>query len=516
MGTEARLFLLVLVAAVLAPPADAQPVSFCGDSGNYTANSTYHANVQRLAATLPENTSSSRDLFATATLGAFPDVVYALALCRGDVANASSCGSCVAAAFRDARRLCAGARDAAAYHDACYARFSNINFLATTGNDDLQAYESGQNVSARPPFAAFDAAVHELLNATAERAAAAEADDAPRRRFATGRRSSARIMSPLSTRWRSARRTSSRKTAGAACRREHERVDDWGEVQLPVRSVSVLLRHPAAAAPGTGIPSGTGLTTLPIAAQAPIIPRSTSAAMKAEGGKCAIFDLPTLQEATNSFHADNKLGEGGFGTVYRGVLSDGQEIAVKLSRNVTQGLSQLHNEVQLLAILHHKNLVRGYMAPEYAMFGNVSPKIDVFSFGVLLLEIVTGRSNGSSNDPDSDVHLLTEVWNYWTKGRALQLVQQSQHGYSESRALRCIHIGLLCVQHHPNDRPKISSVVLMLTRSRIELQPPRQPAFFFGEDPGTYEAFNGMVEKKFSVNGIEYQQFSTLRVRLDT
>ncbi|KAK3127003.1 hypothetical protein QOZ80_7AG0566770 [Eleusine coracana subsp. coracana] len=138
------------------------------------------------------------------------------------------------------------------------------------------------------------------------------------------------------------------------------------------------------------------------------------------------------------------------------------------------------------------------MAPEYVMFGNVSPKTDVFSFGVLLLEIVTGRRNGSSDNPNSDVYLLiTDVWNYWTQGRVLQLVQQSQHEYSESKAVRCIHIGLLCVQEHPNDRPEISSVVLMLTRSRIELQPPRRPAFFFEND-----AYNGVAEDNFSVNNI--------------
>jgi len=66
----------------------------CGTSGNFTANSTYQANIQRISAALPGNASSSRALFATATLGVVPDAVYALALCRGD-ANASACASCV-------------------------------------------------------------------------------------------------------------------------------------------------------------------------------------------------------------------------------------------------------------------------------------------------------------------------------------------------------------------------------------------------------------------------------------
>ncbi|KAF0929323.1 hypothetical protein E2562_019906 [Oryza meyeriana var. granulata] len=62
----------------------------CGNGGNYTANGTYQSNFAGIAATLPSNTSSSPDLFATATAGQAPDAVYALALCRGDVPNATA------------------------------------------------------------------------------------------------------------------------------------------------------------------------------------------------------------------------------------------------------------------------------------------------------------------------------------------------------------------------------------------------------------------------------------------
>ncbi|CAN6219100.1 unnamed protein product, partial [Urochloa humidicola] len=74
--------------------------------------------------------------------------------------------------------------------------------------------------------------------------------------------------------------------------------------------------------------------------------------------QCTIFDLPTLQEATEHFSEKNKLGEGGFGTVYKGILSDGQEIAVKkLLGRAGTGLDQLQNEMRVLAELQHKNLV---------------------------------------------------------------------------------------------------------------------------------------------------------------
>ena len=155
----------------------------------------------------------------------------------------------------------------------------------------------------------------------------------------------------------------------------------------------------------------------------------------------------------------------------------------------------------------------GYMAPEYAIFGNVSPKIDIFSFGVLILKIVTRRKNNSSDDYNNTVNLLSDVYNCWTKDMTLQIVDKSLNVYSKSEVLRCIHIGLLCIQEDPDDRPNISSVVLMLTRDRVKLQPPRQPAFFFARDSSSvfehtrhgnyiYDKSDVIVEDNFSVNEV--------------
>ncbi|KAF7110411.1 hypothetical protein CFC21_110519 [Triticum aestivum] len=72
-----------------------------------------------------------------------------------------------------------------------------------------------------------------------------------------------------------------------------------------------------------------------------------------------LYDLSTLRAAIDNFSEENKLGEGGFGPVYKGILRDGQEIAVKrLSKNSKQGLVEMRNEVVLVAKLQHKNLVR--------------------------------------------------------------------------------------------------------------------------------------------------------------
>ncbi|KAK2640645.1 hypothetical protein Ddye_028440 [Dipteronia dyeriana] len=71
------------------------------------------------------------------------------------------------------------------------------------------------------------------------------------------------------------------------------------------------------------------------------------------------FDFSTIRIATNDFSIDNKLGQGGFGTVYKGWLLDGKDIAVKrLNKNSTQGETQFKNEVFLVARLQHRNLVR--------------------------------------------------------------------------------------------------------------------------------------------------------------
>lgn len=92
------------------------------------------------------------------------------------------------------------------------------------------------------------------------------------------------------------------------------------------------------------------------------------------------------------------------------------------------------------------------------------------------------------------------------------MIDQSLEGHSRVQALRCVHIGLLCVQSDPHDRPDIPSVIFMLNRADMELQPPAQPAFFFGRDSNSdsqqleqgtyvYNRSDVMIED-ISVNGL--------------
>ncbi|RWR90883.1 Cysteine-rich receptor-like protein kinase 25 [Cinnamomum micranthum f. kanehirae] len=121
----------------------------------------------------------------------------------------------------------------------------------------------------------------------------------------------------------------------------------------------------------------------------------------------------------------------------------------------------------------------GYMSPEYAMHGQFSFKSDVFSFGVLLLEIVSGQKNNTFYQTDRGGDILSYVWRAWNNGTILEVIDPtiSEH-CSRSEAMRSIHIGLLCVQENATARPLMSSVVVMLNSFSITLPAPSAPAFF--------------------------------------
>ncbi|RID46130.1 hypothetical protein BRARA_I02812, partial [Brassica rapa] len=318
---------------------------------------------------------------------------------------------------------------------------------------------------------------------------------------------------------------------------------------------------------------------------------------KTEDLELPLMEFDTVAIATDNFSDANKLGQVGFGIVYKGRLLEGKEIAVKrLSKTSVQGNDEFLNEVRLIARLQHVNLVRllgccvdkyekmliyeylenltfdshhfdktrrsnldwkkrfdivngiargllylhqdsrlrvihrdlkasnvlldkdmtpkisdfgmarifgrdeteantrkvvgtyGYMSPEYAMYGKFSMKSDVFSFGVLLLEIISGKKNNSFYDSDRDLNLLSFVWRYWKEGKGLEIVDPVIVDWSSStfrphEILRCIQIGLLCVQERADDRPMMSSVVLMFGSETTAIPQPKTPGFCAGKSP---------------------------------
>ncbi|KAJ9551492.1 hypothetical protein OSB04_015537 [Centaurea solstitialis] len=121
----------------------------------------------------------------------------------------------------------------------------------------------------------------------------------------------------------------------------------------------------------------------------------------------------------------------------------------------------------------------GYMAPEYAGDGIFSIKSDVFSFGVIVLEIVSGKKNRGFVHKEHSHNLLGHAWGIHIEGRSLELVAASlDESICLSEVKRSIHVGLLCVQQCPEDRPTMSSVMHMFESDSV-LPPPKFPGYFY-------------------------------------
>ncbi|KAF5192168.1 Cysteine-rich receptor-like protein kinase [Thalictrum thalictroides] len=137
------------------------------------------------------------------------------------------------------------------------------------------------------------------------------------------------------------------------------------------------------------------------------------------------------------------------------------------------GLEEAHAMTSKIVGTH------GYMAPEYARFRKFSVKSDVFSFGVLVLEIVSGQKNNQRFENEDNVeYLLSHAWKNWKEGTHSKFIDPTLLDGSSSMSddiLKCIHIGLLCVQEQVADRPTMDSVVNMFNNLTLTLQIPTEP-----------------------------------------
>ncbi|XP_054796499.1 cysteine-rich receptor-like protein kinase 2 isoform X3 [Prosopis cineraria] len=243
-----------------------------------------------------------------------------------------------------------------------------------------------------------------------------------------------------------------------------------------------------------------------------------------------------LKSATKNFSEENKLGEGGFGDVYKGTLKNGKVIAIKkLALEQSKKMDEdFESEVKLISNVHHRNLVRllgccskgkerflvyeymrnnnvgqflfdfglarllpsdqshlntkfagtmGYTAPEYIMHGQLSEKVDTYCYGVVILEIMSGQKSGELKDDDREF-LLQRAWKLYDREMHIEFVDKTLDAseYDAEEVKKIIEIGLLCTQASPASRPTMCEVVDML-ESKDGLMDHKRPTMPVYVDP---------------------------------
>nr|XP_048337568.1 cysteine-rich receptor-like protein kinase 25 [Ziziphus jujuba var. spinosa] len=510
--------------------------------------------------------------------------LYGLFLCRGDVSS-TSCQNCVNDATKQIRERCLANKTAIMWYDECMVRYSGTNFFGVVEiMPKLLMYSTGTNNSEPDkPDVDVQALMYPMITDAANSNMLFKTNESPGnneslRRYGCNLRYEDYIFYQPELR--------------PPQPAPQPPPDDKGKKENNTTMIVVITLSSVA-----GVAALFGLLYYFFfgkkKGQGELVDTSMLERDDDNNGEVKYFSLSTIRAATKSFSDTNKLGEGGFGPVYKiriytiGILINGKEIAVKrLSMRSRQGLEEFKTEVNLIAKLQHKNLVkllgccleqdekllvyeymantsldaflfditkciklhwdvrtnivngiaRGlvylhedsrlkiihrdlkasnillddemnpkisdfgtarifgnnqidantdrvvgtyrYMAPEYAMEGLFSIKSDVYSFGVLLLEIVTGKKNNGIFGTERTQSLPSYVWQQWSEDKGEETIDPNLiNACPVNEALRWIHISLLCVQEDPNDRPNMSSVVLMLASKSLHLPKPSKPPF---------------------------------------
>nr|POE58153.1 putative lrr receptor-like serine/threonine-protein kinase [Quercus suber] len=196
-----------------------------------------------------------------------------------------------------------------------------------------------------------------------------------------------------------------------------------------------------------------------------------------------------LKSATKNFCEENKLGEGGFGDVYKGTLKNGKMVAVKKlaigqsSRAKADfenfGLARLLPEDQTHLSTKFAGTL-GYTAPEYAIHGQLSEKVDTYSFGVIVLEIICGRKTSEVQHAFDGDYLLERAWKLYENNKHSELVDETLNPeeYIAEEVKKMVEIALMCTQSSASVRPSMSEVVVLLKgKGSMENRPPTKPGY---------------------------------------
>ncbi|KAJ4840531.1 hypothetical protein Tsubulata_027346 [Turnera subulata] len=495
-----RLLLLLLAYLLVNLPAlvVAQPdfsLQWCyNDRGNYTNSSTYQTNLNTLLSSLASDTENESG-FYNLTVGQ----VSSIALCRGDT-PLDVCRSCIYNSTVKILQVCPNQKEAFGVYDLCMLRYSNRTVM---GDMQTRPVVVAYNTANATDVDTFSQSVRELMGKLRTRAMSGSSI----KKFATGENltsqdfytiygmvqctpdlSSRQCDDCLTSNYRDSLQFQTKVggiVMGPSCQYRYETYSFYSNPPPPPPSpppppVASPLDPPSPEGKkGKKVPTVVIIIVSTVSAVLVVVciwififlrGRKPRELLLKDGNDDddmrsaeLVFDFNTISVATDNFSEENKLGQGGFGAVYKGTLSDGQEVAVKrLSKNSGQGDIEFKNEVLLVAKLQHRNLVRllgfciqgserllvyefvpnaslDHFIFEYAMHGQFSLKSDVFSFGVLILEIVSGQKNSSFRNGDTGDYLLSF--------------------------------------DNVADRPTMASVVLMLSSLSLTLQIPSQPPF---------------------------------------
>ncbi|KAK7343551.1 hypothetical protein VNO77_12361 [Canavalia gladiata] len=497
MVSRMPIFLCILVTFTFISQSTAQPgflYHFCmNHNGNYTANSTYHNNLNTLLSNLSSNTQIDYG-FYNFSYGQDNERVNAIGLCRGDV-KPHDCRNC----FNDSKvlltQLCPDQKEAIGWYDNCMLRYSNRSIFNTMEASPGFYMRNNGNAT---DIDQFNEVLRNLLDSLIDQASSGDS----KRKFAaanvTGpgfqtiyglvqctpdlseQECSACLIGAISEIPQCCDGKKGGRVGRPSCNFRYEIYPfyDATNVATPQTPKAFAPSPSSTDALSTEGKSSTSRTVtvivVPIIAIIVLVilisiylrmrrswkhieelPGCNSFPVEAENddairsAETLQLDFATIMAATNSFSDEKKLGQGGFGSVYKGTLSNGQEVAVK----------------------------SGYMAPEYAFHGQFSAKSDVYSFGVLVLEIVSGQNNCGVRRGENVEDLLTSAWKKWREGTPSSIVDPTITDGSRNEIMRCIHIALLCVQENVADRPTMGSVVLMLNSYSATLPLPSHPAF---------------------------------------
>ncbi|XP_062187330.1 putative cysteine-rich receptor-like protein kinase 12 isoform X2 [Phragmites australis] len=603
--------LLVALLLLSSPMLLAEGQSFCSNTNIlHMPNSTYMSNLNSLAKALFANVTNSNSHSANGTAGTSPNKVYGVVICRGDTAPGNDCANRLnkvldAAINNNASSSCSSQKNITLFGHGYLAqlRFSDQDFISSFSNapectmmvklTDSMVSKTIKYKTGEGWLSETSQTVYGLVQCTEGMLPEACQDClrstiTKREQMVGSGQMGGAILGVHCSLWY---QTGVQFFAGHPMLSLSMPTPNKFWIWITIGSFSVivsvswLLIHIWIKTERKRERARYELQLLSIAIQ------NVLNLWRIEEGNSgfSLYDFAQIKEATDNFSSENKLGQGGFGPVYKGLLPGGLEVAVKrLAACSVQGLLEFKNEIQLIAKLQHKNLVKllgcciqgdqekmlvyeymqnksldlyifdskkraqlnwsmrlhiidgiaqgilylhkhsrlcivhrdlkasnilldsdmtpkisdfgmarifssnamelnttrivgthGYISPEYAFDGVCSVKSDVFSFGVLVLEIISGKRTTGFYPYDGKLYnLISYAWKLWRVGEWCQLVC-CRIGNNHEMMERCIQVGLLCVQESAEDRPAMDHVLTMLNSKNVNLPKPKQPAYFF-------------------------------------